>query len=52
MIGHVTPEGILLPVETLSSPWFEALALFVAVNSLAYAALAAGKLFPKRRRRR
>ena len=47
MIGHITPEGVLLPGETLSSPWFEALALFVAVNSLAYAALARGETLPQ-----
>jgi hypothetical protein len=41
--------GILFPSEVLESGWFQALALFVAVNTLIYAALSLGKLFPRRR---
>jgi hypothetical protein len=41
--------GILLPTDHLGSGWFQALALFVAVNTLVYAALALGKLVPRRR---
>ena len=41
--------GILLPSDTLQSGWFQLLAAFVAVNTLVYAALALGKLFPRRR---
>jgi hypothetical protein len=41
--------GILLPSDVLGSGWFQALALFVAINTLVYAALALGKLIPRRR---
>ena len=41
--------GILLPVEVLESGWFQALATFVAVNTLVYAGLSLAKLFPRRR---
>ena len=41
--------GILLPVEVLGSEWFQALAAFVAVNTLVYAGLSLAKLFPRRR---
>ena len=45
----MTPLGILFPSEVLSSGWFQALALFVAFNTLLYAILALGKLIPRRR---
>jgi hypothetical protein len=41
--------GILLSHEVLHSRWFQALAAFVAVNTLVYAALALAKLIPRRR---
>ena len=41
--------GILLPEEVLGSGWFQALAAFVAVNTLVYAALSLAKLIPRRR---
>jgi hypothetical protein len=41
--------GILLPVEVLTSGWFQALAAFVAINTLVYAALSLAKLIPRRR---
>jgi hypothetical protein len=41
--------GILLPSAVLHSRFFQALAAFVAVNTLIYAALAASKLIPRRR---
>ena len=41
--------GILFSSEVLRSPWFQALATFVAINTLVYACLALGKLFPRRR---
>jgi hypothetical protein len=44
-----TLAGILLPSSVLHSGWFQALAAFVAVNTLAYAALSLAKLFPRRR---
>lgn len=46
----MTLLGVLLPAETLESTWFQVLAAFVAVNTLGYAALALGKLFPRKRR--
>ena len=45
----MTVLGILLPVEVLSSGWFQVLALFVAVNTLVFAALSVAKLLPKPR---
>ena len=45
----MTVLGILLPTDTLQSGWFQALAAFVAVNTLVYAGLALGKLLPRRR---
>lgn len=41
--------GILLPAEVLQSGWFQALAAFVALNTLIYAALSLAKLIPRRR---
>ena len=41
--------GILFSHEVLESTWFQALAAFVAVNTLVYAALAVAKLIPRRR---
>ena len=41
--------GILLSSEVLKSGWFQALAAFVAINTLVYAALSLGKLIPRRR---
>ena len=42
-------QGIVLSSETLSSGWFQALAAFVAINTLIYAALSLAKLIPRRR---
>jgi hypothetical protein len=36
--------GILLPVSVLSSAWFQALAAFVALNTLIYVGLTLAKL--------
>ena len=47
--AQVLALGILLPSEVLTSGWFQALALFVALNTLVFAALALAKLVPKRR---
>ena len=41
--------GILFSSELLTSGWFQALAAFVAVNTIIYAALAIAKLIPRRR---
>ncbi len=41
--------GILFSSELLRSGWFHALAAFVAVNTIIYAALAIAKLIPRRR---
>ena len=41
--------GILLPAEALQSGWFEALATFVAINTIIYAVLSLAKLIPRRR---
>jgi hypothetical protein len=44
------PEaGILLPSSVLQSGWFHALAAFVAINTLVYAALSLAKIFPRHR---
>jgi hypothetical protein len=45
----VTTAGILFSSEVLHSGWFQALAAFVAFNTLLYAALALRKLIPRRR---
>jgi hypothetical protein len=42
-------SGILFSSELLKSGWFQALAAFVAVNTIIYAALAITKLLPRRR---
>ena len=44
----MTIAGILFSSEVLHSPWFQALAAFVAFNTLLYAVLALRKLFPRR----
>ncbi|HEY1369395.1 MAG TPA: hypothetical protein VGF23_19890 [Gaiellaceae bacterium] len=41
--------GILLPTSVLHSAWYQALAAFVALNTLIFALLALGKLIPRRR---
>jgi hypothetical protein len=41
--------GILLPSSVLESGWFQALATFVAINTLIYAVLALAKLWPRKR---
>ena len=41
--------GILFSSDLLTSPWFQALAAFVAINTLVYAGLSLAKLFPRRR---
>jgi hypothetical protein len=41
--------GLLLSSDVLSSEWFQALAAFVAINTLVYAALSLAKLMPRRR---
>ena len=41
--------GFLLPSSVLHSGWFQALAAFVAVNTLIYAALSLAKLVPRKR---
>lgn len=43
--------GILLPTSTLTEGWFAVLALFVALNTLAFATLSVLKLLPKWRPR-
>jgi hypothetical protein len=44
-----TTAGILFSSELLRSGLFQALAAFVAVNTIVYAALAIAKLIPRRR---
>ena len=44
-----TLAGILLPSSVLQSGWFQALAAFVAFNTIIYAALSLAKLIPRRR---
>lgn len=41
--------GILFPSDVLGSDWFQALAAFVAINTLVYAGLSLAKLIPRRR---
>ena len=41
--------GILLPADVLHSGWFQALATFVAINTLIYATLSLAKLIPRQR---
>jgi len=42
--------GILLPTTVLTTGWYEALALFVGVNTLVFAALSVAHLLPTRHR--
>ena len=44
-----TLARILLPADVLHTRWFQALAAFVAINTLVYAALALAHLVPRRR---
>jgi hypothetical protein len=41
--------GVLLPSDVFHSGWYQALAGFVAFNTLLFAFLALGKLIPRRR---
>ena len=45
----MTLAGILLSADLLHTRWFQALATFVAINTLIYAALALANLIPRRR---
>ena len=47
--GMTLIGGILFSSEVLKSAWFQALATFVAVNTVVYAGLSLAKLFPRRR---
>jgi hypothetical protein len=41
------PMGLVLPEEFLSTPAFQFIASFVALNTIIYAALAIAKMLPK-----
>jgi hypothetical protein len=41
------PMGLVLPEEFLSTPVFQFIAAFVALNTIMYAALAVAKMLPK-----
>jgi hypothetical protein len=41
--------GVLLPSSVLHSGWYQALAGFVAVNTVIFAFLALAKIIPRRR---
>jgi hypothetical protein len=41
------PMGLVLPEEFLSTPVFQFIAAFVALNTIMYAALAIAKMLPK-----
>ena len=45
----ISLAGILLSSDVLETGWFQALAAFVAINTLIYAALALASLIPRRR---
>ena len=45
----ITQAGILFSSEVLRTGWFQALAGFVAINTLIYAVLALAKLIPRDR---
>ena len=45
----MTMAGILFSSQVLHSAWFQALAAFVAFNTVLYAVLALRKLIPRRR---
>ena len=45
----ITLAGILLPSSVLHSHWFQALAAFVAINTLIYATISLAKLIPQKR---
>ena len=47
--AQILAFGILLPSEVLTTGWFQALALFVALNTLFFVGLALLQLVPKRR---
>ena len=47
MTSLVVPLGILLPGDFLASEFFGVLAVFVAINTVAYVALAVAKVLPR-----
>ena len=47
--AQILAFGILLPSEVMTTGWFQALALFVALNTLFFVGLALFQLVPKRR---
>lgn len=46
MIAAV-PAGLVLPESVLGTSWFSVLAVFVAINTVMYLALAVSKVMPK-----
>ena len=47
MTTAAVPSGLLLPESVLASGWFAVLAVFVAINTVMYLALAVAKVMPK-----
>ena len=45
--AHEVMAGLVLPESTLTSFWFSVLAVFVAINTVMYVALAVAKILPK-----
>ena len=47
MTTAAVPAGLLLPESVLGTGWFAVLAVFVAINTVMYLALAVAKILPK-----
>ena len=43
----ISPTGLLLPAELLTTPFFQFLSAFVAINTIMFAALAIAQMLPK-----
>ena len=43
----LAPTGLLLPAELLTTPFFQFLSAFVAINTIMFAALAIAHMIPK-----
>ena len=47
MTSGAVVSGLLLPESVLATEWFAVLAVFVAINTVMYLALAVSKILPK-----
>jgi hypothetical protein len=46
-MNTIAPTGLVVPAELLTTPFFQFLSAFVAINTIMFAALAIAQMLPK-----